>query len=91
MRRNTLSSLRFALVSSEQGEFCGRLPCGKRRAYNACSSRAIEFALGQKTARAMRRFRVRKWSTPHRGVDKKALAHPLPAKLLLRKIFAGSL
>ena len=38
MRRNTLSSLRFALVSSEQGEFCGRPPDGKRHAYNACSS-----------------------------------------------------
>ena len=38
MRRNTLSSLRFALVSSEQGEFCGRPLNGKRRAYNACSS-----------------------------------------------------
>ena len=29
------------------------------------------------TARTMRRFQVRKWSKPHRGFAKKALAHPL--------------
>ena len=39
----------------------------------------------------MRRFRVRKWATPHCGVAKKALAHPLPTNLLLHKIFAGAL
>lgn len=39
----------------------------------------------------MCRFQVRKWSTPHRGVAKKALAHPLPTNLLLHKIFAGAL
>ena len=39
----------------------------------------------------MRRFRVRKWATPHCDVAKKALAHPLPTNLLLHKIFAGAL
>ena len=63
-------------------------------------SRAVETALGQEMARTMRHFQVRKWSTPHRGVAKKALAHPLPAKLAVRllrepwiadAIFAGAL
>ena len=33
--------------------------------------------LGQETARSMCRFQVRKWSKPHRGFAKNALAHPL--------------
>ncbi|HIZ72896.1 MAG TPA: hypothetical protein H9964_04895, partial [Candidatus Gallimonas intestinavium] len=32
--------------------------------------------LGLETARSMRRFQVRKWSKPHRGFAKNALAHP---------------
>ena len=40
------------------------------------SSRAVEPALGQEMPRAMGHFQVRKWSKPHRGFAKKALAHP---------------
>ena len=40
-------------------------------------SRAVETALGQEMARSMCHFQARKWSTPHRGVDKKAFARPL--------------
>ena len=61
---------------------------GLLRPYNAClynppaslrsaPSRAVVPALGQETARTMRRFQARKWSTPHCGVDKKAFARPL--------------
>ena len=39
-------------------------------------SRAVETALGQETARSMRRFQARKWSKPHRGFAKKAFARP---------------
>ena len=70
--------------------FASRLFCS-RLCSDARSSRAVETALGQETARSMCRFRVRKWSTPHRGVAKKTLAHPPPTNLLLRKIFAGAL
>ena len=49
--------------------------------YNrAGSSRAVEPALGQEMPRAMGHFQVRKWSKPHRGFDKKALAHPSPRR-----------
>ena len=37
----------------------------------------------------MRRFQVRKWSKPHRGFAKKALAHPSRGRLK-RGIFQGS-
>ena len=40
------------------------------------ASRAVDPALGQEMPRTMGHFQVRKWSTPHRGVAKKALAHP---------------
>ena len=44
------------------------------------SSRAVEPALGQEMPRAMGHFQVRKWSKPHRGFNKKALAHPSPRR-----------
>ena len=50
-------------------------------------SRAVVPALGQETARTMRRFQARKRSKPHCGFAKKALSHPFPKKSLLRQIF----
>ena len=99
----SLALLDSSLVEGAKEDFVIPLPPRRSRANfasrslrsrlcsDACSSRAVESALGQETARTMRRFRVRKWATPHCGVAKKALAHPLPANLLLRKIFAGAL
>ena len=49
--------------------------CDSFRPFGA-PSRAVEPALGQETARSMCRFQVRKWSKPHRGFAKNALAHP---------------
>ena len=48
-----------------------------RRVPRLPPSRAVESVLGQETAQTMCRFQARKWSTPHRGVDKKAFARPL--------------
>ena len=55
-----------------------RLKCGDSFRPFGTPSRAVETALGQETARSMCRFQVRKWSKPHRGFAKKALAHPQP-------------
>ena len=54
-------------------------------------SRAVVPALGQETARTMRRFQARKRSKPHRGFDKKALSRPFPKNLFLRKTLLGAL
>ena len=55
-----------------------------------CASRAVVPALGQETARTMRRFQVRRRSKPHRGFANKAPAHPLPTNLLLTQNLCGS-
>ena len=66
-----------------EGKTKGLLCLCKSNFYNPpaslCSapSRAVETALGQKTARTMRRFQVRRRSKPHRGFVKEASAHPL--------------
>ncbi len=70
---------------------CERSPYSNRCAFCARFSRAVVPALGQETARTMRRFQARKRSKPHCGFAKKALSRPLPTNLLLRKIFAGAL
>ena len=59
---------------------CERSPYGSRCAFYACFSRAVVPALGQETARTMRRFQARKRSKPHRGFAKKALSRPFPKK-----------
>ena len=56
----------------------------------ASASCAAETALGQEMARTMRHFQVRKWSKPHCGLAKKALAHPFPTNLLLTQNLCGS-
>ena len=53
-------------------------------------SRAVVPALGQETARTMRRFQARKRSKPHRGFDKKTLSRPFPKNLLLTQNLCGS-
>ena len=58
--------------------------------FYASASRAVETALGQEMARTMRHFQVRKWSKPHCGFAKKALAHPFPTNLLLTQNLCGS-
>ena len=42
------------------------------------------------TTRTMRHFQVRKWSKPHCGLAKKALAHPFPTNRLLTHNLCGS-
>ena len=80
----------FPSASSQRSKF--RKPLrSSRLCSDARSSRAVEPALGQGMPRTMGHSQVRKWSKPHRGFDKEALAHPLPAKLaarLLREPFS---
>ena len=45
------------------------------------ASRAVETALGQETARTMRRFQVRRRQKAHRALCKKAPAHPSGRRL----------
>ena len=66
-------------TSPTEGLFCSRFSDLYNPPASLCSlpSRAVETALGQETARTMRRFQVRRRSKPHRGFAKKAPAHPL--------------
>ena len=80
-----MSGLRFASVtySSGQGVTEGPLRTRSSDLYNPPASRrsalscAVVPALGQETARTMRRFQARKWPKLHRGFSKKAFARPL--------------
>ena len=90
---NSLSQAGFPCASSQRSKF--RKPLrSSRLCPDARSSRAVEPALGQGMPRTMGHSQVRKWSKPHRGFAKKALAqalaHPLPKKLA-GAIFAGAL
>ena len=67
-----------------------RLKCGDSFRPFGAPSRAVEPALGQETARSMCRFQVRKWSKPHRGFAKKALAHPQTHPKKILRLFLGT-
>ncbi len=82
-KSNSLSQAGFPCASSQRSKF--RKPLrSSRLCSDARSSRAVEPALGQGMPRTMGHSQVRKWSKPHRGFAKKALAHPLPKKLAIR-------
>ena len=66
------------------------LKCGDSFRPFGAPSRAVEPALGQETARSMCRFQVRKWSKPHRGFAKKALAHPQTHPKKTLRLFLGT-